>query len=90
MNGLPPEFTQFVRQLCAQSTSDGRGLRELRVIWRRHHDSKYKPYEQIPGYAEWPKANPATGLPHGWSETNLRRRALPEPPEQSATNQPTQ
>lgn len=50
---------------------------ELLVLWRTHYDAAGKYYDRIPGYEEWPVADPATGIPKGWSYDNLQT-SIPE------------
>lgn len=51
---------------------------ELVQIWKTgfgfpRNSKAPQRYVKIPGYMEWPAADPATGLPEGWSQANLMR-----------------
>lgn len=71
---LPPKFVEWFRSLCESNqrvTSEA--IRELHQIFRTRFTSQGKPVPMIPGYSEWPAADPATGVPAGWTEKNLYR-----------------
>ena len=84
--GLPKEFIRLWETLVPENqrcAADPR--RKLLEIWRTHRlpDSmahlakefavKGEYATRIPGYATWPEANPTTGVPNGWTESNLYR-----------------
>lgn len=73
---LPPEFIQFWKLLCElhqRVTSNAH--RHLIQIWQAKLPFKIRDvaYEMIPGYADWPAADPRTDSPPGWTESNLNR-----------------
>lgn len=73
---LTTEFISFWKLLteCHQRvTSNAR--RQLLQIWaaRVPFEISGVTYEMIPGYADWPAADPRTGVPPGWTESNLNR-----------------
>lgn len=76
--GLPRAFREFYRGLREKHQRVfTQAHAELITIWRTHYDMAGKHYDRIPGYEEWPSANPATGIPHGWSYDNLQT-SVPE------------
>jgi hypothetical protein len=78
--GLPKAFREFYRGLREKQQRVATAAHdELITIWRTRYDATGKYYERLPGYDRWPAANPATGLPDGWSYDNLQR-AVPEHP----------
>jgi hypothetical protein len=83
-NYLPADFVQFWKQLCEQNQRcDKAAHRELKHIYRTHFASARsgespKEYKSIPGYTTWPEADEMTGLPKGWSYSNLTRYS-PDP-----------
>jgi hypothetical protein len=73
---LPGEFVEFWRGLCERNQRKSRAAhRELLRIWRSRHDTMGQLLKSIPGYLEWPAAEAGTGIPFGWSESNLYRCA---------------
>lgn len=72
-----PDFIQFWQMLCE------RHQRTTAAAWRQLVHEIWKPrlpfeiggvaYDCIPGYTNWPEADPTTDLPAGWSEANLNR-----------------
>ena len=71
---LPPAFAEFWKTLCERNQRSCRAARrELLQIWRRGVDFRGRKHKAIPGYADWPTADPATGVPAGWSASNLGR-----------------
>lgn len=72
--GLPLAFAQFFKKLCGQNQRCcSQAMRDLLIIWRTRHTPEHKLVKAIPGYAEWPVADPRTGVPEGWTERNLYR-----------------
>lgn len=47
---------------------------ELLTIWRTRHTSLGERVDEIPGYKEWPVAEPETDLPRGWHYSNLHKQ----------------
>lgn len=77
--GLPVVFCQWAQGICEKhQRNSARGLDEILKIWRTHRDAEGKHYDAIPGYAEWPDAEPRTGRPRGWTDRNLRRACAPD------------
>lgn len=71
---LRAEFIEFWRTLCeTHQRVTSNAWRELRDLWhaRQPFTIAGRRYKIIPGYTDWPDPDPATGLPHGWTETNL-------------------
>jgi len=69
-------FLDFYRRITENNQrNSGGAFDELVQIWRTGVDRSGKTWTAIPGYSAWPKAVPATDLPKGWSEANLRRFA---------------
>lgn len=78
--GLPKSFREFYRGLREKHQRVATSAHaELIQIWRTHYDAAGLYVERLPGYDVWPVANPATGIPDGWSYDNLQR-AVPEHP----------
>lgn len=79
------DFKQFILALAENNQRNfGRAYAELLHIWRTRHTLNETevngklfragaPLPSLPGYAEWPPEDPATGRPAGWSERNVRR-----------------
>jgi hypothetical protein len=85
-HGVPatrrPAFVEFWRKLCEDNAQDcSAAYSELIQIWKTGHGFAHssrstlhaRRYTSIPGYAEWPKEDPARGHPDGWSYPNLMR-----------------
>ena len=73
---LPALFLEFWRTRCENHqrvTSEA--YRELITIWQTGFDDQRNRLKEIPGYAEWPKPDPATSRPFGWTQRNLYRYA---------------
>ena len=74
--GKRADFLRFWRMLCDRHqrvlTS---AWRELREIYQTRFDGRRNFYKSIPGYDEWPEADPHTGMPEGWTFRNLARHA---------------
>ena len=72
-------FAEFVKELCERNQRKfAPAYAELLNIWRTHYrvcpaTGKLVEVKQIPGYKEWPKAEPDTDLPHGWTYSTLSR-----------------
>lgn len=74
--GLPPKFKSWVAglfDLHQRDNDDGaevhRTVLDRWNLWKETGD----PANAIPGYAECPRAMPATGMPFGWSYDNILR-----------------
>jgi hypothetical protein len=90
---VPPRFIDFVFEIYERH---GRKFApahlELLDIWRTHHrlDPKTGQHihvKSIPGYAEWPQAEPDTDLPAGWTYGNLQRKVTADKYAEAATKQ---
>lgn len=78
--GLPAAFKEWYRGIREKHQRVAASAHaELIQIWRTHYDAAGNYVERITGYEDWPAANPATGVPDGWSYDNLQR-AVPEHP----------
>ena len=71
--GVPKEFIELMwlrltgnhQKKCSSAYS------ELLDIWRTHYNWAKELVKEIPGYSTWPEADPMTGIPAGWSYSNL-------------------
>jgi hypothetical protein len=63
---FPEQFVAWLRKMAEDNQRCSSAA--LREIKRHYHRGG-----EIPGYAVRPPADPATGLPVGWSDSNLRR-----------------
>ncbi|MBX3732614.1 MAG: hypothetical protein KF791_08475 [Verrucomicrobiae bacterium] len=78
--GLPAAFQEWYRGLREKHQRVAtQAHAELLGIWRTHYDMAGRHYERIPGYETWPAANPATGVPDGWTYDNLQRTVREHP-----------
>lgn len=72
--GLPVAFIEFLRRLTEENQRGSMGgIREVRRIWKTHADTRGRVYTAIPGYNQWPEADPRTGWPRGWHRGNLAK-----------------
>lgn len=72
---LSKKFLQFVKGLYDENQRKFAPAHvELLTIWRTHHTSLGKLVKAIPGYKEWPVAEPDTDMPAGWHYTTLQRK----------------
>lgn len=86
--GLPQAFVDFYLELKENhKRADKSAHSELLLIWRTKSNRRGRYYDKIPGYAEWPEADPRTGIPHGWSYKNLQRVAPENPYDKKATKE---
>lgn len=75
-SGLPPVFINFWRGLCDNHQRNCASAHaDLLHIWRTKFDFNRKPHTSIPGYENWPAAEPTTSIPSGWSYENMIRHA---------------
>jgi hypothetical protein len=73
---LSAEFIQFWQMLCERhQRCTSNAHRQLLMIWRAKLPFQIgdEAYELIPGYSDWPAADPRTDVPPGWTESNLGR-----------------
>lgn len=86
--GLPVALQEFYRGLREKHQRVAtQAHAELLGIWRTHYDMAGRHYDRIPGYENWPPANPATGMPEGWSYDNLQRTVKEHPFDAAACRQ---
>ena len=77
----PAKFQDWCRGMFEKFQRNNRaGYREIIFIWEHHRTSgaiggRSVPVLEIPGYAEWPKADRLGRYPEGWSYKNLIRFA---------------
>ena len=80
LRGVPASLVELYRSLCEQNQRcDKGGWRMLLQIWQTHHDAQGRQWDAIPGYNQWPSPDPKTGIPRGWSFTNLNKLAEHHP-----------
>jgi len=76
---LPRAFREFWKLLCEENKrrgGDKAAHRMLLAIWRSgFHPTSKKQLGEIPGYVQWPSADPLTGIPKGWTYSNLSRHS---------------
>lgn len=71
---VPPAFQEFWRGLGESNQRNWKAAhRELLQIHRTGFNFQGRSYKLIPGYTEWPPADPYYGWPAGWSYENLIR-----------------
>lgn len=86
--GLPPDFVHKTWCLLCDRHQRviSEAVRDLLQVWKTGFDSRGDRWTKIDGYAEWPKADPKTGRPAGWTDRNLYRYA-PDDFEKTAARQ---
>jgi len=80
LRALPPEFIQFWKLLCElHQRVSSNARQQLLALWQTKlpFEINGQAYELIPGYTDWPAADPRTDVPTGWTESNLNRH-LPD------------
>jgi hypothetical protein len=72
---LSTQFLDFVKRLYERNQRKFAPAHvELLTIWRTRHTSRGEPVKAIPGYREWPQAEPDTDMPAGWHYSNLLKK----------------